>query len=52
MAVGDQKVQRAGLSLITLMISKAAQIRAQLKGGKAKAELHASEKQVRGVCER
>ena len=50
MVVGDQKLERAGLSLITLMISKAAYIKAQLKGGKAKAELHASKKQVRGVC--
>ncbi|DBB16378.1 TPA: hypothetical protein ACH3X3_014672 [Trebouxia sp. C0006] len=43
---GDQKLERAGLSLITLMISKAAYIKAQLKGGKAKAELHASKKQL------
>jgi hypothetical protein len=52
MAVGEQKLERAGLSLITLMISKVAYIKAQLKGGKSKADLHASEKQVRDVCER
>lgn len=50
MVVGDQKLEKAGLSLIALMMSKAAYIKAQLKGGKAKVDLLASEKQVRGVC--
>ncbi|DBA81851.1 TPA: hypothetical protein ACH3X1_007570 [Trebouxia sp. C0004] len=43
---GEQKLEVAGLSLIMLMISKAAYIKAQLKGGKPKAELHASETQL------